>query len=425
MKPFVLLPLVLLVGTLALLALAVPPAEGQGDRPLHRVQDIFPFDYLHNHSSCIVECPNGDLLVCWYRGSGERRADDVRILGARKKKGAEQWSEPFVLADTPGFPDCNPAMVIDPQQRLWLFWPTIIANEWHTALLMHQQSHDFQREGAPVWSRGGPIMLKPGEEFTRVVHASVEKDLQNLDRFPAEMRPRIREYLEMRRKNGADKYFMRMGWMPRAHPFILDGKRMIVPLYSDGFDFSLMAITDDWGATWQVSEPLVGDGPVQPSIAGRRDGSLVAYFRDNGLPPQRLQMSESRDRGMTWTPPHDTDILNPGSGAEVIGLRGGRWALIYNDTERGRHSLAVSISEDEGRTWKWTRHLERDLSGEGAATAGYPSLMQARDGTLHATYTVNIGMRARKDEQGRAREKTIRYAHINEAWVRAGDAAGQ
>ena len=50
----------------------------------------------------------------------------------------------------------------------------------------------------------------------------------------------------------------------------------------------------------------------------------------------------------------------PATGAEVIVLANGNWALIYNDLERGRYSLAVSLSEDEGRTWPWTRHLERD-----------------------------------------------------------------
>ena len=69
-----------------------------------------------------------------FDGSGERSADDVRILGARKRRGASEWSQPFVMADTPGFPDCNPCMIVDPQKRLWLFWPVILANEWHTAL---------------------------------------------------------------------------------------------------------------------------------------------------------------------------------------------------------------------------------------------------------------------------------------------------
>ena len=58
-----------------------------------------------------------------------------------------------------------------------------------------------------------------------------------------------------------------------------------------------------------------------------------------------------RPRGETWSRVVDSGLPNPGAGAEVIGLRDGRWALIYNDTERGRHRLAVALSDDEGKTW--------------------------------------------------------------------------
>jgi hypothetical protein len=75
-----------------------------------------------------------------------------------------------------------------------------------------------------------------------------------------------------------------MGWMTRVHPFVLDNKRIIVPLYSDGFDFSIMAISDDGGRTWQASRPLISFGGVQPSLVQKRDGTLVAYMRDNGPP---------------------------------------------------------------------------------------------------------------------------------------------
>ena len=47
---------------------------------------IFALQNKHVHSSSIVECPNGDLLACWFYGSGERTADDVVIQGARLKK---------------------------------------------------------------------------------------------------------------------------------------------------------------------------------------------------------------------------------------------------------------------------------------------------------------------------------------------------
>ena len=150
-----------------------------------------------------------------------------------------------------------------------------------------------------------------------------------------------------------------------------------------------MAITDDWGATWKTSTPLVGFGNIQPSLARKKDGTLVAYMRDNGPAPKRLHDQRSRDRGETWSPVEDTTLPNPGSGAEVLALANGHWVLVYNDLEQGRYSLAVSLSEDEGATWPWTRHLERDADDRPAQRGEYhyPSIIQAADGTLHATYS--------------------------------------
>ena len=94
--------------------------------------------------------------------------------------------------------------------------------------------------------------------------------------------------------------------MTRAHPYILDGTRLIVPLYSDGFSFSLMAMTDDWGRTWKTSTPLVGGGNIQPTLVRKKDGTLFAYMRDNGPAPKRLHVSESATaarRGARWRIP--------------------------------------------------------------------------------------------------------------------------
>jgi len=89
--------------------------------PFHKAELVFPLHSKHNHAPGIVECPNGDLLVSWYRGSGERSADDVAVYGARSRKGTGRWSEAFLMADLPGFPDCNTAMHLDAKGRLWLF----------------------------------------------------------------------------------------------------------------------------------------------------------------------------------------------------------------------------------------------------------------------------------------------------------------
>ena len=132
--------------------------------------------------------------------------------------------------------------------------------------------------------------------------------------------------------------------------------------------------------------------------------------------------SESRDRGETWTPVTDSEHPNPGSGAEIIGLRNGHWALVSNDTEKGRQSLAIMISEDEGRTWPWKRHLERADAGPEAGSFHYPSMIQARDGTLHVSYSYHLNRRSLpRDGDGDPAGKSIKHARFNEAWVRAGD----
>jgi len=413
-------PILRLVFAIALATISL----AAGEKPFLRTELIFAPEHWHNHGSCIVEAPNGDLIVCWFHGSGERKADDVIIEGARRRRGSKAWSERFTMADTPGYPDTNCAMFIDPQGRLWLLWPTILANEWHTALMKYRISSDYLGQGPPRWQTSEVLHVTPGAEFEEAVKRYAREVAVSLpdSQWPDRTRAQIEGFLADLPRQAADKLTRRLGWMTRAHPFVLDKQRLIVPLYSDGFDFSLMAITDDWGRTWHTSTPLCGAGNVQPSIVRRRDGSLYTLMRDNGPRPARLLQSESRDRGETWSPVMDTELPNPGSGAEVISLRNGNWALIGNDTEDGRHSLAVFLSDDEGRSWKWRRHLENDPAG----AFHYPSLIQSRDGSLHASYTYSPNRRGPSaGSNDQASGNTIKHAHFNEAWVKEGDPDSQ
>lgn len=381
---------------------------------------LFPKETWHNHASCIVEAPNGDLIVCWFHGSGERTADDVKIEGMRKRKGASKWEPRFVMADTPDYPDTNCAMFIDPQGRLWLMWPTILANKWESALMKYRISTNYFSEGPPVWSASEVLHISPGEKFVQAVEAWVAQQEQEVERGATDVpKERAVAYLADIRRQAQDKLTRRLGWMTRAHPIVLNEKRLIVPLYSDGFSFSLMAITEDWGATWTTSTPLCGAGNIQPSIAQRRDGALYTLMRDNGPAPKRLLQSISRDGGETWSEVTDSTLPNPGSGAELIRLRNGNWLLISNDSERDRGSLAVQISDDDGATWKWKRHLEKDEANSGTEQYHYPSIIQARDGTLHATYSYHwTKPNLPKDPDGDPAAKSIKYVHFNEAWVK-------
>ncbi len=385
----------------AFLALTIWSCGGFADTPRYEAELVFPLHDKHNHAPGIVEYPNGDLLVSWYRGSGERRSDDVAVFGARRKKGTTDWSEAFLMADRPGFPDCNTTMMIDGRGRLWLFWPTILANTWESCLTNYRRSSDFAELGAPRWDREGVILLKP-DDFR-------DEAVKMLDEWLAGLKQPLpeatRKEIDTARVRLGDRLYQRLGWQPRCKPTVLPSGRILLPLYTDTFSISIMAISDDGGETWYASKPLIGFGNIQPAVLRRDDGTLVAYMRENG-PRDRVRVCESHDDGVTWGPVGDSELLNPGSGLDGVRLANGRWVLVYNDTTIGRNSLAVSLSDDEGRTWKWTRHLERHLTG----SYHYPAVIQGRDGTIHAVYSYFV-----------AGGKSMKHAAFNEEWIRTGD----
>ena len=365
---------------------------------------IFPPQEMHCHGSSIVECDNGDLIACWFFGSGERSADDVKIQGARLRKGAKEWSPVFTMADTPNHPDCNPALFVDAKNRLWLFWIVVQDHKWEQSLLKYRRADRFTKDGPPEWSWQDVILLQPGDEFAK---ATAER-FKELDADEPMWGEYALPYTKQLLAASKDPQKRQLGWMTRAKPVQLASGRMLVPLYSDGFNAGLMAISDDAGDSWKPSLPIIGYAPIQPTIAQKKSGQLVAYCRDSGGPPQRILASTSDDGGITWSPARDTELPNPGSSLALLTLKDGRWTLVYNDAEDARYTLAVAISDDEGATWKWKRHLDKTEKGKGGFA--YPTAIQGRDGRIHVTYTHNL------DEH-----KSIKHVAFTPAWVEKGD----
>ncbi len=363
-------------------------------------QFIFPLQEQHVHGSSIVETPEGDLLAVWFQGSGERQSDDVRLRGARLRKDSGAWSDVFDMADTPEFPDCNPVLYIDAQKRLWLFWSLVLANRWENCLVKYRRADQYNADGPPEWNWQDVIHLRPGDAFAEKIAAGFQEIKPSEEMWAEYARP----YSELVIEAAHDKLKRQLGWMTRNHPLALPSGRLLLPLYSDGFNVCLMACSDDNGASWYPSDPIVGLGPIQPTVVRRKDGSLTAFFRDSGDAPKRIQQATSADEGITWTVTRDTDIPNPSSSLEVQTLADGRWALICNDLDDGRHRLGVFLSNDEGTSWPSHRYLEEDAAGSNAYA--YPSLLQGADGRIHATYSYHT-------EEG----ATIKHVSFAPEWI--------
>ena len=86
-------------------------------------------------------------------------------------------------------------------------------------------------------------------------------------------------------------------------------------------------------------------------------------------------------------------------------LKNGHWVMAYNDTEDNRNNWAVSLSNNEGKTWTWKRHIGQSV--DQSESFSYPSLIQTKDGKLHLTYSY-----------GNPSGKTIMHASFDEKWIK-------
>ncbi len=128
--------------------------------------------------------------------------------------------------------------------------------------------------------------------------------------------------------------------------------------------------------------------PIQPALAIKKNGDIVAYMRDSGDPPARVWKSISSDNGESWSLAKKTDIPNTAS-VEICVLNDGKWVFVGNDITDGRYQLSLYISDDEGESWKRKDLIEYEADKKGSFS--YPCLIQTNDGLLHISYSYSMG----------------------------------
>lgn len=103
-----------------------------------------------------------------------------------------------------------------------------------------------------------------------------------------------------------------------------------------------------------------GEGCIQPSVFEdpNQPGRVSMFLRSsNGW----IQRTDSSDGGRTWSPAVNSPLPSNNSGQCVNRMRDGRLVCAYNPVGINwgpRTPLVLSISEDEGRSWRHWVTLE-------------------------------------------------------------------
>lgn len=375
--------------------------------PLYQAEEVASPEPLHSHGSSLVETPKGDLLAAWFYGKAEKGDDTLIIRGARLKKGHTAWSAPFLMADSQDLPDQNPVLFVDPQKTLWMFWIVSLDNTYDTYLVKYCKARHYNGDAAPQWDTQDVLHCRP-KDLEKLFNEDTVKNAQDYVEYAA-THQKYPNWLEDAKKASGKKLAQRLGWMTRIHPIMTSDTRMMLPLYSDAFACSVAAITEDAGKTWTFSEPILNLN-VQACFVKKQNGDLTAFMRDRGG-AKKIPMAVSKDNGLTWSHVQKTTLPNPDSSVDCIALKSGRWVMVCNDTaggaRGGRNQLSALMSDDEGVTWKWKRTLEKH---DESCAASYPCVIQAKDGSIHCTYTYSP-----------TPNETIKHVQFNEAWILEGD----
>ncbi|WP_219218134.1 exo-alpha-sialidase [Paenibacillus sp. S150] len=351
------------------------------NRRLGLVESLLPCDFETSHACDLQELPGGDLLCVWFAGSDEGNSD-VSIVMSRLNAGSDAWTPAVRISDDNGFSEQNPSLFLHPNGELWVMYT---AQRARTA----DEPPEFNLQ------------------YTSKIYRKVSRD-NGLTWGVAEM------------------MFPREGSFCRQKIQILSSGRWIFENWicfndetRNGSDITVMNISDDEGATWRSVEVPGSRGRVHCNVIETAPGKLIGLFRSRAA--DNIYFAKSDDNGENWTEPVRTELPNNNSSISAIKLASGKLAIIYNDLRFNdkpditvwpfeRCPVTVAISEDEGRTWPYRRHVE---TGEGFSghknlirnrRYEYPCIMQAADGSLQAAYS--FGNR-----------RTMKFISFTEQWV--------
>jgi alpha-L-fucosidase len=292
------------------------------------IYDSAPFPECH--ASTLVETQDG-ILAAWFGGTREKNPD-VSIFTSRLSAG--KWSTPEMVADgvvdeNLRYPTWNPVLFQNKPNQLTLFYkigPT--PQDWWGA-------YKTSGDAGKTWSE------------------------------------------EVKLEDGF------LGPIKNKSVFLPNGEILHPSSFETDKAWTIHVEKSDANLqNWEKIEIANGSfNAIQPTVLFHPDGKIQMLSRTR---EGKVGVNYSEDQGETWTRVQGSSLINNNSGVDGVTLKSGYQILLCNPLKKGRNKLSLMGSSD-GETWDELLILEDQASGE----FSYPAIIQAKDGSVHLTYTYN------------------------------------
>ncbi|WP_308589127.1 sialidase family protein [uncultured Oscillibacter sp.] len=301
----------------------------------------------------------GRVFVNFYGGQGAEVGGNVMVLCVSDNRGETFRScEMVVEHPDPDCRICDPALWIDPLNRLWVFW-TQVRNFNDARFGVWAVTTDNPDAKELVWSP--PRRIANGIMLNKPIATSTGEWF-----FPCAL------WCDQSGSTPTERHGLEAEQFVNAYVSSDQGQTIALRSHADMPDRSY----------------------DESAIVEKQDGTLWMLSRSF----HGISESFSTDNGYTWSPGRKSHIEGPCSRFHISRLKSGRLLLInhyqfegaidlddimhQSDVKswKGRNNLTALLSEDDGKTWPYTLLL--DARNE----VSYPDAAQGEDGYIYVTY---------------------------------------